>query len=323
MIEVKSNWQDDELRIEFMLGNTCNFKCWYCFKGSNEGTHRWEDYDVIVKNLTHLVRHYKANGKKRIYLHIVGGEPTLWPKLGDFARIFSAENCIISMSTNGSRTLRWWREHSKYFSKIILSCHPNEVDITHNIQVADIIYESKCIVDASVLMDPTCWDKCLEIVEQLKTSKHRWSIIASHVIHDTIFYTQEQKNYFNDYIKRVPNIWYYIRNNKYHEDKIKVVLDDLKVKNINPNWIAINKLNHFKGWECNIGVDSLFIDKFGTISGTCSQNLYGNNFNYNLYADDFLDQFKPKLKPVICDKENCFCQPEINLRKRIIPILKI
>ena len=51
IIEVKQRWPKDVLRIEIMLGNTCNYKCWYCFPGSNEGTHGWPEYDQFVKNL--------------------------------------------------------------------------------------------------------------------------------------------------------------------------------------------------------------------------------------------------------------------------------
>ena len=73
------------LRIEFMIGNTCNFNCWYCFKGSHEGTHRWtDDMEQLVENFKHLFSKYKAIGKEMLELHIVGGEPTLWPKLGEF-----------------------------------------------------------------------------------------------------------------------------------------------------------------------------------------------------------------------------------------------
>ena len=75
----------DVLRLEFMIGNTCNYSCWYCFEGSHEGTHRWtNDLDQLVANFVHLFDRYKAIGKRKLELHIVGGEPTLWPQLGEF-----------------------------------------------------------------------------------------------------------------------------------------------------------------------------------------------------------------------------------------------
>lgn len=314
--EIKSNWKDSELRIEFALGNTCNFKCWYCFPGSNEGTHRWQDYNTIFPHFVHLVRHYKQAGKKKIYIQVVGGEPTLWPNFANFAKAMADEGCIMSMATNGSRSLRWWTENAQYFHRVILSCHHAEMDIEHTIQVADILYKAGCIVDANVLMDPNVWDKCVGIIEQLKTSKHKWSIVAVEITHDTVSYTDDQKQYLQQFMKRTPNLWYFFKNNKYHVDKIKVVTDELKTKSVTPTWIKLNNLNHFKGWNCNLGMDSIFIDNDGQIRGTCGELLYGKKFYYNLYQPNFIKEFNPELIPVTCTKQSCHCQPEVNLRKQ-------
>ena len=322
LIEVKSNWKNKDLRIEFMLGNTCNFNCWYCFPGSHEGTHRWGDFNLLVKNFTKLVNQYKSNGKKNIYLHIIGGEPTLWPDLGNFVVEMKKLGCIISMSTNGSRTIRWWKENAKYFDKVTLSCHHAEMDISHNIQVADILYENSCIVDASVLMDPGAWDKCVSIVEELKTSKYRWCIVASEVLHQKILYTQEQTTYLEDHIKRRPNIFWFLKNNKYYVDKIQVVFENGKSKKVLSNWIRLQKLNHFKGWNCNIGVDNIFITKEGTITGTCGAKLFGKPFYYSIYDEDFETNFNVKISSTICEADVCNCQAEINLKK-FIPMVTV
>ena len=89
MIKQVINSQNPKtLRIEYMIGNTCNHKCWYCFKGSNEGEFRWTDnFDATTKNFFHLLDHYKKYGKERFEIHIVGGEPTLWPELGKFTKL--------------------------------------------------------------------------------------------------------------------------------------------------------------------------------------------------------------------------------------------
>lgn len=321
LIKIDSTWKDSDLRIEFMLGNLCNFKCWYCFPGSNEGTHRFPNFETTVENLLHVIRHYRKNGKSRIFLQIIGGEPTLWPQLGEFAEIFAKENCIISIATNGSRTLRWWKENGKYFHKVILSCHHKEMNLEHNISVADILYESGSIVDASVLMDPAEWEKCVSIVNLLKKSKHRWTIVASEIIHDSVHYTEEQKKYLKSYIKRIPNLWYYFKNNKHHTTKVTITYEDGSKRKVKNNGIQLEKNNHFFGWECNVGVDSFFINKDGQISGACGQKLYRENLFYNLYDEDFKNKFKPKIKTVICSKNDCVSQAEVNLRKhKVIPI---
>ena len=76
------------LRIEFMIGNTCNFNCWYCFKGSHEGTHRWtDDMEQLVENFKHLFSKYKAIGKEMLesvinnpYFNLIDKKYTIgWP----------------------------------------------------------------------------------------------------------------------------------------------------------------------------------------------------------------------------------------------------
>lgn len=324
LIEVDSNWKDSDLRLDFVLGNLCNYKCWYCFPGSHEGTHRFPDFDLTVKNLKHLVDYYISQGKKKIFLNILGGEPTLWPRLGEFAEIFSKNNCLISMLTNGSRTIRWWEENSKYFSKINISCHHENIDVNHIRQVGDLIYENNCLVDASVLMDPLSWDKCVKIIDDLKLSKNKWTIVSAEVVHETISYTEEQKQYLLKFVHRKPNLWYFYKNNNHPVDKIKVKFNkENKKVSVLSNHIMINSLNKFKGWDCNIGVDYILIDKDGRITGPCATKLYNLDFFYNLYDLDFSEKFHPDIVSKICDVDICPCQPSANLKKRIIPLTKI
>ena len=51
IIKIDSNIDTDILRIELFFSNLCNYKCWYCFPGCNEGTHKWPDLELVTKNL--------------------------------------------------------------------------------------------------------------------------------------------------------------------------------------------------------------------------------------------------------------------------------
>lgn len=322
LIEVTSNWSDEDVKIDFVLGNLCNYSCWYCFPGSHEGTHRFPDFDLTVRNLTHLINVYKANGKKRIFLNLLGGEPSLWPRLADFAKIFSEQGCEISMITNASRTLRWWEENAKYFSKINISCHHEKVDVEHIKAVGDIIYDSGCIVDASVLMDPFAWNKCKDILYGLKKSKRKWVIIAQGIVHETVNYTDEQKKFISKFIYRTPNLLWFFKHNKHKVEKIKVRFENGTTKKVKPNWLMVTESNHFKGWLCNIGIDYVLIEKDGTITGPCYSKLFNLNFYFNLYQSDFLTVFSPQLERERCNIDICPCQPATNLKK-FIPVVPI
>lgn len=319
IVEIKQRWPINKLRIEIMLGNTCNYKCWYCFPGSNEGTHRWPDYDLFVKNLSHLLNYYKSNlGKDTFELHIIGGEPTIWPQFGEFIQYFKDNfNCIFSMSSNGSRTLRWWKQYGRYMDKVILSCHHESVDIDHYIKVADCLYDQKVIVTGLVLMDPNHWDKCMNLVEQLKTSDRRWGIDIQEIYHDTIQYTEEQKEILKKHRLRQANPIWFLLNNKHTLLKTSVVTDEGRTVDVKNNEIILKKINNFYGWDCNLGIDSLFIGKDGNLTGACGNNLYDLDFQYNIRDDDFLEKFTPRLRSTTCTKLGCWCQPESNLTKKL------
>ena len=103
-IEIQNSDHDDLLCIDIYPTNICNYSCHYCHPGSNEGNHGFpKDFDLYVKNIDHLLNVYKENfNKKRIKIEISGGEPTLWPRIGDFANHLKLNH----------RLIRRWRQQS-------------------------------------------------------------------------------------------------------------------------------------------------------------------------------------------------------------------
>ncbi len=312
------------LTIEFMLGNVCNYKCSYCFPGSHEGTHPWPDTDLLLKNTSHLFEVYKKQGKTKFELYLIGGEPTLWKDLPRFCRTLKSNyDVIIRISTNGYRKPDWWKENSKLFDAVEISVHHEFADPDHIIAVGDTLYKQKTNLVTNVMMDPRQFDKCVSILEHLKTSKKRWPIIAKwlHFENPEIRYTEKQKSYLEKPLKRWPNlIWWFSLD--YHSEYKTWVVEDGKKKRVADNYMMLNEKNKFKDWSCNLGLDHINIFKTGRIGGNCEQLIYGENFHYNLYDPNFAEKFNPRLGPVICTKEVCPCGFETNISKviRIQPI---
>jgi organic radical activating enzyme len=310
----------DVLTIELMLGNLCNYKCSYCFPGSNEGDHPWANTDTLIKNITHLFETYKQHGKNKFELYLVGGEPTLWKDLPKFCSFLKNNyDVIIRLSTNGYKKPEWWKQNSKLFDAVEISVHHEFANPDHIISVCDALYNEKTNLVANVLMDPAFFNKCVSILEHIKSSKKRWPIVAKWVHFDgKSKYTAQQAEYLEKPLKRWPNLFWWFTL-KYHARYKTWVIENTKKKEVADNYLTLQGKNYFKGWSCNLGVDHLHISMLGMISGNCGQLLYGKNSYFNLYQDNFVTNFNPTISAVTCTKDICGCGFETNISK-VIPI---
>ena len=316
IIQIKSDKPSTHLRIEYMVGNTCNYQCRYCSDYANGGQYRWHpDTDFLLDNFRHLFDFYIKHGKKSFEISYVGGEPTLWPDIEKFTKTIKGEyNCRVVLTTNGSRTLRWWDENATLFDKIQFSLHVGQADIEHYINVCDLCFEKGVNLNSLVMMDPPIWDQCVDAIERCKKSKHPWFLNAMEV-YSSYQYSQEQKEYISNVVKRRPSILWILAHEKIANNKPTVTFENGVNKKVNRNWISLNGLNHFWGWTCNLGVDGINIQRDGKISGVCNMPLYGEQSFYNIYDTRFKEKFNPTLTPVICAVDNCYCQPEQLLNK--------
>jgi len=290
---------DTDFTIEFELGNVCNFKCNYCFPGSNEGNCLWPDIEKVDKALLNYIK--KHNRKTRLYL--IGGEPTLWKHLPRFCNnIKSAHDVTINISTNASKSMRWWKKYWTSFDVVNISVHHEFSNVEHAIKVADFLYEKNIEVNIDVLMDPGNFNECKQIVEQCKQSKNLFPIIAKTVIFNgSHIYSTAQLQYMEKFIKRYPDLKWY--NKVMKRPHTQYMIDD-QLQN-NNSYLINNNLNHFKGWKCNLGVDLVKINSAGDIKGNCGQNL-----NLNIYN---LKGFE--IKPVVCEQNTCPCAGETIVTK--------
>lgn len=325
IVSVENNWRDEVLYLDINIGNICNYKCWYCWPGSNEGTIKWPNIEILKKNITHLINYYIANTNKRVFdIHFVGGEPTHWPKLGEFIQ-FCRENfnCLISMTSNGSKQKTWWHRYGTYFDRIHMSCHHQYIKREDFRDICDWLYKNNVVVSASVMMDPNQWDKCIDLVEYLKGSKYKWTIRYVDIVDERISYTEEQYKILSQHRARRVNLLFFWWNNKYWTSKVKVVDTQGKTHRMQDNELLLKRMNNFYGWECSVGVNWIIISGTGDLSCTRGQKLFGEDTYYNLYDKDFVNKFNPKIIPSICTQTECVCGIETTMPKRKISNKKV
>lgn len=160
--------------IDWALGNYCNFNCVYCFDHANTGTHKppvdWDDAQIMIKNVTHLINEVKKimpnDGQLRIMFQ--GGEPTVYkhfPKLCKTIKEMGVGSLIL---TNGSMPIGWWKKNIEYMDNIQISAHTAEADLEHIKNVVDLyaLYPNKKC-SCSIIVGHHNYDKAIEWYKEL------------------------------------------------------------------------------------------------------------------------------------------------------------
>jgi organic radical activating enzyme len=325
IIKIQSLERSNTLNIRWSPNNICNFTCNYCFPDAHAGDFKSpENFNTVVSNFQHIFNQYKSKlNKTKFHLQISGGEPTLWKDLGKFIlEIKKSHNVYVSIVSNGSRTIRWWKEYGGLIDNLTLSYHAKDADIDHMIEVADLMYDLRKKVTVFVLMDPTQWQKCISAIDYMKTSsKNSWFIISKEIV-GYMPYTRMQKEFLSKELKRVPKLSWFLKNyNLIFDGSMKILesvawFEDKKLPLIaTPNTYINRGWTDFRGWNCNIGIDSLYVSWSGNIQGSCGQPLFDQN--YNILDNNFVSSFNPEFKPAKCQIERCICIPETHLTKSL------
>jgi hypothetical protein len=108
------------------------------------------------------------------------------------------------------------------------------------------------------------------------------------------YYTKEELQFIENFEQQ--NQW---KNIKLHQED--------KIMEMNTSDLVAKKLNKWQGWQCYIGIDSLYIQHDGTIfRGNCMQGNIIGKIGSNISW--------PKT-PIKCPIEVCVCNADMPIRK--------
>lgn len=327
IIKILSAQASNVLDIRFWPTDICNYNCSYCFPGSKDAVYRYpKNINTIVKNFRKLFDVYKEKyGKDQFKINLVGGgEPTMWPYFGQFCKeIKEQHNVRLQVTTNGSRTLRWWEENYQHLDKAVLSCHHEFVKLDHYIAVGDFLHGKEIVTNGLILMDASHWDKCVGIVDTIKaTSKYPWILETKTVVdspgRDINSYSEEQLSYLRSSLKRVPDSdWLIPRLNILNPFKSVAVFSDESVQSFKPDDYISNKLNSFYNWNCNVSLENLVITFDGTVAGSCHEEIFKDT-KLNIFSETFDQEFNKaalNLSSIKCPRVLCSCTPDTHITK--------
>jgi sulfatase maturation enzyme AslB (radical SAM superfamily) len=299
-IHLTNNGPKNFALISFKPHNVCNYTCDYCHPNSNDGSERWNSNYTAVADFVNKVR----EKNKYACLEIIGGEPTLWPELQLFMEKTSHDNLMFEISTNGSRTLRYWEQFKPSNSLFVFSWHPKEVDTDHLVKVIEVM-KDKCFPMVSLLITPDSWEKGLDAINKFEKLNIFIDIklVRKSLVNSELYpYTTSQLDYIDVYSKKPNNIIF--------PKWLSLYPKDIILNGIQKNWnnLVTDKKNIFTDWKCNAGIDRFVIDPNGDIS-RCWPRVGGKIGN--VYSGYTLPT-----EPITCTyKYECHCKQDAVVEK--------
>lgn len=310
IIEIKQR-NPKLLHLTWMINNICPNRCSYCPDNLHSGTNHNYEWENAKRFFTMLFQKYPE-----IHCSVAGGEPSVSPFFKDIVKIFHDAGHSIGVTSNASKSASYWGEISNYLSYICFSYHPEFPDknFAEKVKAAS----PNTFVTVRIMMHPRHWDHCVKVFEDMKQLDNicveavRVLDWGDPTIDKSVFiYNEEQMEFFNNITDHRPIIK--INRNIHQADCLaeSYTLDTGEII-LNPN--AVDYINsgmtHFIGYECDIGLKSLFINYWGDIRlANCSVGGSIGHINEP-------ENIKWPDAPVTCNVFRCHCASDVDISKR-------
>jgi len=160
-----------ETHVQFLLGNVCNYSCWYCPDHLRRGDAQWASQEALSNAVSRLAAEVRMSGRTPRF-EFQGGEPTVNEGiiygLNSTGGNQPGGNRLV---TNGSADLEWWEQHYDHFSSVEISYHTAYADIEHITAVCRFLesVEEPPVVSIKVhaTNNDVQWSQALDAYEQL------------------------------------------------------------------------------------------------------------------------------------------------------------
>jgi organic radical activating enzyme len=309
MIQIQRDTNRKVTLVEWTLGNKCTFACSYCPEILHDGSAGWHDHQKVVSFLDECYDHYHTKLGREVIVQYTGGEPTVYPKFKQLINYAKERGVMQSMISNGSRTLRFWREVAPVFDKIHLSYHGEFADPEHTIEVAKIISETTDL-HVNMLMIPNRFDELLSIATRIRNECPQSHIQLKPL---QIGFGEELYPYSGAERIILDRMHSFANRDSMQSNfptgLLRYTNTDCSTDITVSNALILTGNNKFNGWECDIGLDTLNIDMWGEIRGGLCR--VGGSYG-NVYKGDYI----LPTGPTICDKDWCMCHLDLMVTKR-------
>ena len=291
------DFERPKTRVQWLLGNNCNYKCSYCHEMFRMGDKPFPSKELISDICQEIIYHYDDLGRDVVF-DFVGGEPTLAADLNDIGKKFHNHPVNVVLKTNGSASLEWWKKSRRYLSDVVISVHREFCDLNHIKDVIHLLQDEtfgypvnvKVLIPATHNEDSWKWAKKTRYELQSLFDVGEIQLLYSNFARGSDMYYPYSKSQWDDY-------------KSWHKEFENVEVEKAM--------LFKRKENNFLGYKCYAGIDQLTIDSDGDIwRGWCREGGVIGNINQMPIA-------WPK-DTIICNKEICKNGFDLNARKEEI-----
>ena len=289
--------------VDWDLSSICNYNCYYCGEEAHDGKFNFPKIEH-VRNFIDKIQQIYSNKEFAIY-NLLGGEPTLWKDLKNFTSYVKKVNDrnIVQLLTNGSRSLKWWKENALYMDRIIVSIHVANCKIEPLIEKLNNI-SNLLDIEVQVAIDLNIFDKCIDFYNYAYNNLTSSICLRPKPLKKNLSVSgmMDYTNHQIDIIKKLPQI----------EGKFKKKFSSSMILNdedVDITSLITDKKNNFKDWACWIGIDTINVRRDGRVK-------IGSACNPDLILGNIKDcNFNIPMLPVKCRYNTCECWADLHTTK--------
>ncbi len=305
-IEFVDSNDQDRVVIEWMLSSVCNYSCSYCPSRLHDGRVRWPSAQLMMRFARNVIEHYE---EKQLIFLFTGGEPTLCPHLLGVCDQLRSEGVEVALLSNGSREVDWWRDAAKRIDFLIVSLHLEMASLVHIVEVLSVVSEFVPL-QVNLMMIPKLFDRCLDAAGEIESMIPSATLHYKPVQHDwrnVVQYSGEQLTKMRALNRTTVNTERWSTSGLL-KGNLRVVGESGDERVFTPTELILAGQNQWLGWDCYIGLESLFVRWDEVYRGVCRVGgVLGSVYDSKI---DF-----PK-SIVHCDRETCNCIGGIKATKR-------
>jgi organic radical activating enzyme len=296
----------NQLFVSWELGNTCNYACSYCPQHLHDGSRYWPSHDNVVRFAKRLIQIARPM-EKAVHIQFSGGEVTVMPRFRQLLQDLQTAGCQLSIVSNGSRSIRWWKESCRYLDAVTLTFHPESADIEHFENVAQLL-GSRVRTQVCVAALPTMFERAVSVIKRLSQSCTDVTLILKPLF---IEFGEQLYPYTPEQFRVLSNREF---KTKYTRPpfsaRLLITYDDGTVILKGPTALIAERANNWLGWECDIGLQVLSINMWGEIyRGVCGVGGKLGDLSQ-------IDSFDLPRTPIICTRKSCGCVLDIMTSRR-------